>query len=1008
MLIKKNDASGVAAVFRLIEDSDDQIRSFVVRKFIEGRFYTYNRNLVATAAVMVLIERLGDPIWYVRYNAMMALAWGNHHRLFDLSDLDDQSRQRAVQAAKRNLDDDNPLFQGQPIGRDNRDRLEWAAIDAMAALDDPYGIELLIEVRDGKRLPGYRKDARKLIDGLIRDPQALITLVSRLKALEPDFRANVIISMNAYEGLMLGPDQLSLVSDLVSDEDPEVRTQISNLLIRHRYADGTPALINQLKEEQTPGVIVALASALRALANRDSATKVLIERLQDDDADIRVAVVQALGATGGVLAMEALERTLKDQDVQVRYASAEALGLRGKTEVVPLLIDYLNSLRQNYELADLWANQHLFLDKRTAMVKLLGTLGDPQAIAVLSEQLDEPRGDVAVAAVMALNQIGTAEAMEIILDGLNRRRKVAHACIKAITQWNNDEATEALISGLSSPDQMLRRDAAQALGQLGDPHAVPALIERLDDSHSGVQAAAIEALGTIGAPRALSPILQELKNPNSSVREAAVRALSDLGDPAVLPALRERIKDENTRVHITATTALGTLGDKNAVDLLVGNLGHRRNDVRAATAAALGQIGDKRAVEPLVAVLNDKTARIDVRAEALMAIGHIRAHQANGNHKFAYDHDHRLDRTISVIGREVRKALDQGRYSRGAVVTAAVSLMAFDPDESLALLQELIDHGNTKTKVSLAKRLGAFHTDAGAELLVSDLLPDHDPALRQQAIESLGRIKAERALPEIQRYLSNGDVAIRVAAAEALGRIASHEGIEPLKQVLMDQEAAVRVRLQACKALRQIGSRKALDSLFEALKEDKEDLLGAYVYYWLGGIPEKRQDVMAFMRERLEKIDRQYEQWRLVRDSEPAAAPKADQNDDGQHQASQPPSKWLFELGYGIAKLSPGEEGIQALQHNLTEVRLGAIAALGDTGDIAMLDNLIGQYDRIDQPLLRHATYRVMDGILATLQNNGTAANLQELKALRKMLSGKQDLEARLKWIINQAEEMDT
>ena len=55
----------------------------------------------------------------------------------------------------------------------------------------------------------------------------------------------------------------------------------------------------------------------------------------------------------------------------------------------------------------------------------------------------------------------------------------------------------ALTEALRDEDSNVRRQTAQALGEIKDPAAVPPLIEALRDKDSDVRAAATRALGRI-------------------------------------------------------------------------------------------------------------------------------------------------------------------------------------------------------------------------------------------------------------------------------------------------------------------------------------------------------------------------------------------------------------------------------------------------------------------------------------------------------------------------------
>ncbi|HMK15912.1 MAG TPA: HEAT repeat domain-containing protein, partial [Methanomicrobiales archaeon] len=67
-------------------------------------------------------------------------------------------------------------------------------------------------------------------------------------------------------------------------------------------------------------------------------------------------------------------------------------------------------------------------------------------------------------------------------------------------EMRDPKAVDHLIKALSDKDEMVRSQAARALGEMRDPKAVDHLIRALKDRHKLVRAEAAEALGRIGDP----------------------------------------------------------------------------------------------------------------------------------------------------------------------------------------------------------------------------------------------------------------------------------------------------------------------------------------------------------------------------------------------------------------------------------------------------------------------------------------------------------------------------
>jgi HEAT repeat protein len=144
-----------------------------------------------------------------------------------------------------------------------------------------------------------------------------------------------------------------------------------------------------------------------------------------------------------------------------------------------------------------------------------------------------------------------------------------------IAELMKKRGVKGLIAALSCEDERSRRDAMNALVQIG--------------------------------PSSVDPLLSELRRLSRDVYQTAVEVLVRIGSPAVEP-LTVALQSKDPYVRKAAIQALGRIGDTQAVEPLIPLLEGTFWKQRIAAAGALGQIGDSQAVEPLLVMLEDKTA----------------------------------------------------------------------------------------------------------------------------------------------------------------------------------------------------------------------------------------------------------------------------------------------------------------------------------------------------------------------------------------------------------------
>jgi len=104
----------------------------------------------------------------------------------------------------------------------------------------------------------------------------------------------------------------------------------------------------------------------------------------------------------------------------------------------------------------------------------------------------------------------------------------------------------ALCQLLNDPDECVRWEAADVLGELGDPVSIPALVSAIHDPCSVVRLSVADALGAIGerGPEVTVALLGLLTDSDEDVRGFAFSALAAAGDETAADAIRARLLRE--------------------------------------------------------------------------------------------------------------------------------------------------------------------------------------------------------------------------------------------------------------------------------------------------------------------------------------------------------------------------------------------------------------------------------------------------------------------------------
>jgi HEAT repeat protein len=496
----------------------------------------------------------------------------------------------------------------------------------------------------------------KLGDRETAKPIVVAELVEQLRTADVEERRKIIQQLSDTEQ--------NIVPALVramDDPDPLVKSGVAEVLgnLTDAAAPAIPGLIEMMNDGRR-----AIVPASRLVApylyndailppppvtNFSSRTTVRERRSpptppKNPENLLRITAIAALGKIGlpaRTLATPPLTQALQDPDPWVKLNATWALSEIGAS--VALLPHWLEAL-QHPDPNLRRSAAEVFQDSRSLLRKVFGSEADNSTTAPLLIALKDDDFTVRNAASDGLKLLGTGA-----LPGLVQALKAPEPIVRleaAELVGNIGGAAQSAVPDLlallgdtgryvpptsnrygffipplpslrplpsffpgtdqyppapNNPDQLVRVNAAIALGKLGDRSAIPALTTALKDNNPWMQLATGWALLRLGQTQGLPVVGRLVQYPNSSIQREALSQLEGYGSqsmPYVLPYYKARLESADDNDRNGAIIGIGNLGAA-ALDLvpklralLVGN----KKDSPGYAATILGQIARDTAV----------------------------------------------------------------------------------------------------------------------------------------------------------------------------------------------------------------------------------------------------------------------------------------------------------------------------------------------------------------------------------------------------------------------------
>jgi HEAT repeat protein len=235
-------------------------------------------------------------------------------------------------------------------------------------------------------------------------------------------------------------------------------------------------------------------------------------------------------------------------------------------------------------------------DKQILLIQTLGRRGDAGALPALFNLARTAGGQVRIAAIRALPEIGSPSAVPVLVDLLwNADREIAEAAKSCLAGFPGSEASSTIAGLLTKGSTEQRLVAMELVSRRRMNEAIPTLRQAATDHDAGIRAAALKRLGELAGlaemptllgllSKATNPgdvaaveealsalctrvgdseacakqLIEQLPSAKPAQKGALLRVLVTAGGAKSLEAVRSAVKDSNAEVHAAAVEALNS------------------------------------------------------------------------------------------------------------------------------------------------------------------------------------------------------------------------------------------------------------------------------------------------------------------------------------------------------------------------------------------------------------------------------------------------------------------
>jgi len=404
-----------------------------------------------------------------------------------------------------------------------------------------------------------------------------------------------------------------------------------------------PAATDALRDAMGKAQGRLLIGVINSVAVRRDAKAVdaLVQKLKDSDEEVVSSAGAALGRIGGDRAADALEQSLAGQTPALRAAAAEGCILcaegflaggnceramklydavrkadvakqrileatRGailarQSAGVPLLVEQLRSadkaflaigLRAARELRCQEVHEMLIAelgkaapDRQAQLILVLADRAEAGSLSVMLQAAKSGPKNVRIAAVGALEVMGNASCVPVLLDAaVDADVELSQAAKTTLARLHGKEVEAELLARLQQAGGKALRVLIELAAQRRIEGSFPVIMRSVEDADAGVRAAAVEAIGAIGEDKQAADLVKVIqKNRDPQDRDNIAKALLTLTGrcgASCVPHLLPLAQSGDASLRKVCLGSLAVAGGPDALAAVQSSLDDKEETVR--------------------------------------------------------------------------------------------------------------------------------------------------------------------------------------------------------------------------------------------------------------------------------------------------------------------------------------------------------------------------------------------------------------------------------------------
>ncbi len=495
----------------------------------------------------------------------------------------------------------------------------------------------VVELLHAEENAGLRNAAVEILVKMGRE--AIPMLLSRIDCPDHDVRKFIVDIL----GEIGDPQAVPALVNALNDDDNNVLAAAAENLGKLKAAEAVPTLLDAM---QNPDVLLRF-TILEALGKIDQPIPLARLAPFRDEKLLRKALIDCLGRVGDSSAISEVVTGLSDPMRNVRKEALLALmnlDQRYPESVRETLVAH--DLSSTVDAVAQFLDDGQPKEVRVAALRVLGWLGAGAAVEQMLSFLDletlqhdalraladigAAKPEVLVAAwadissshkpylAYVLGEAGCHEALPLLREALDDQDpKLRQMAVHALGQLGCVEAVVDLVSRLGDKEAAVQAAASQSLIGLGahfPAETFTALQQPLEEGDQLQRKFAVDALGNIDHPEVPVQLGKAMKDPDPEVRRAAIKAFEGRGTEVPVHNILLALTDEDGEVRRTAVAILAASGQPEALDGLKLALSDEDIWVRSAAVRALGHLGGQAVAAKIAEVTQDPDGLVSIAA----------------------------------------------------------------------------------------------------------------------------------------------------------------------------------------------------------------------------------------------------------------------------------------------------------------------------------------------------------------------------------------------------------